>query len=96
MLPSKTSKLEEDIEGIRDALAEITGELAKLSGLLNEVMELKILVKEKDKIIADLEDRVSDLEQYTRRDQSINQSIFISDYKVHIDKHDTTGVQNIK
>ena len=47
---------------------------AKLLGLMEEVRELKLAIKEKDKQIGDLERRVAwshDLEQYSRMDDLI-------------------------
>lgn len=40
-------------------------------GLIDEIKTLKIVIQEKDRKIADLEQRVENLEQYARRDELI-------------------------
>lgn len=67
-----------DMEEIKRSLNFMSGELAKLSSqqerlikLVDEVSTLKTMIRAKDQQIASLEQRVEDLEQYTRRDDLV-------------------------
>uniref|UniRef100_A0A1A8PAD9 Uncharacterized protein n=1 Tax=Nothobranchius rachovii TaxID=451742 RepID=A0A1A8PAD9_9TELE len=68
----------EDLEEIKRSLNFMSGELSKVTSqqdrllrLMEEVKELKILLTEKDKKISALEQRVDELEQYTRREDLV-------------------------
>lgn len=79
MPPKKASNaLEEELEGIgkslnfmSDELSKVAEQQAMLLDLMDEVKQLKNLVKEKDKKIDSLERRIDDLEQYTRMEDLI-------------------------
>lgn len=74
MPPKKIpSAVEEELEEIRKSLNFMSDELSKamLLELMGEVKQLKNLVKEKDKRIEGLEQRIDDLEQYTRMEDLI-------------------------
>ncbi|ROL49332.1 hypothetical protein DPX16_15658 [Anabarilius grahami] len=79
MPPKKiTSAVEEELEEIRKSLNFMSDELSKVAkqramllDLMDEVKQLKNLVKEKDKRIEGLEQRIDDLEQYTRMEDLI-------------------------
>lgn len=71
-------QLEEDIEGIRESLDTMSEEIrtvakqqATLLSLMDEIKQLKNLIKDRDKTINGLERRVEDLEQYSRMDDLI-------------------------
>ncbi len=74
MPPKKISSVVEDkLEEIRKSLNFMSDELSKVAkqqtmllDLMDEVKQLKNLVKEKDKKIEGLERRIDELEQYTR------------------------------
>lgn len=73
-----TKRLTEDIEEVKKSLNFMSEELSKvvkqqagLLDLIEEVRQLKIVIKEKDKKIEELEKRVEDLEQYTRMEDVI-------------------------
>lgn len=78
MPPKKNQQNEEEMEEIKQSLNFMSGEISKVAkqqskllGLMEEVRELKLTIKEKDKRIGDLERRVDDLEQYSRMDDLI-------------------------
>ncbi len=79
MPPKKISSVVEDeLEEIRKSLNFMSGELSKVAkqqtmllDLMDEVKQLKNLVKEKDQKIEVLERRVDELEQYTRMEDLI-------------------------
>lgn len=78
MPPKKNQQNEEEMEEIKQSLNYMSGEISKVAkqqskllGLMEEVRELKLTIKEKDKRIGDLERRVDDLEQYSRMDDLI-------------------------
>ncbi len=77
MPPKKISSVVED-EEIRKSLNFMSGKLSKVAkrqtmllDLMDEVKQLKNLVKEKDQKIEVLERRVDELEQYTRMEDLI-------------------------
>ncbi len=79
-MPSKkiSSVVEDELEEIRKSLNFMSGELSKVAkqqtmllDLMDEVKQLKNLVKEKDQKIEGLERRVDELEQYTRMEDLI-------------------------
>lgn len=79
MPPKKVSNVvEEELEEIRKSLNFMSDELSKVAkqqamllDLMDEVKQLKNLVKEKDKIIDGLERKIDDIEQYTRLEDLI-------------------------
>lgn len=79
MPPKKaTNVMEEEMEEIKKSLNFMSEEISKvlkqqskLLDLMEEVKQLKNLVKEKDKVITGLERRIEDLEQYTRMEDLI-------------------------
>lgn len=79
MPPKKISSVvEEELEEIRKSLNFMSDELSKVAkqqamllDLMDEVKQLKNLVKEKDKRIEGRERRIDDLEQYTRMNDLI-------------------------
>lgn len=79
MPPKKIpAPIEEELEEIRKSLNFMSEELTKVARqqtalleLMNEVKQLKALMKEKDKKIDSLECRIEDLEQYTRMEDVI-------------------------
>lgn len=79
MPPKKISSIvEEELEEIRKSLNFMSDEVSKVAkqqamllDLMDEVKQLKNLVKEKDKRIEGLERRIDDLEQYTRMEDLI-------------------------
>lgn len=73
-----TKKLGEDMEEVKKSLNFMSEELSKVAkqqvcllDLIEEVKQLKAVIKEKDKTIEELERRVDDLEQYTRMDDLV-------------------------
>ncbi len=73
-----TKKLAEDMEEVKKSLNFMSEELSKvvkqqvgLLDLIDEVRQLKAVIKEKDMKIEDLERRVEDLEQYTRMEDLV-------------------------
>ncbi|KAJ8344588.1 hypothetical protein AAFF_G00232760 [Aldrovandia affinis] len=76
-MPRKAA-IDEELEEIRKSLNFMSEEVSKvakqqaiLMELMDEVKQLKNLVKEKDKKIDGLERRIDDLEQYTRMEDLI-------------------------
>lgn len=68
----------DDLEEIKISLNFMSGELTKLTsqqerliGLVEEVKTLKAMLIEKDRKIIVLEQRVDELEQYTKRDNLV-------------------------
>uniref|UniRef100_A0A1A7WS10 Uncharacterized protein n=1 Tax=Iconisemion striatum TaxID=60296 RepID=A0A1A7WS10_9TELE len=67
----------DDLEEIKQSLNFMSGELSKVTSqldrqrLMEEVKEPKVLLTEKDKNISALEQRVDELEQYTRREDLV-------------------------
>ncbi len=68
-----TKKLAEELEEIKKSLNFMSEEISKvvkqqatLMGLTGEVRELRVMIKQRDQKIELLEQRVDDLEQYTR------------------------------
>ncbi len=67
-----TKKLAEELEEIKKSLNFMSEEISKvvkqatLMGLMGEVRELRVMIKQRDQKIELLEQRVDDLEQYTR------------------------------
>lgn len=84
-MPNRRGQGRETFESNSDSMEEIkrslnfmSEELTKLSkqqeqliGLMEEVKLLKVLLSDRDKRIAELEQKVDDLEQYTRRDDLV-------------------------
>ena len=73
-----TKKLSEDMEEVQKSLNFMSEELSKvvkqqvgLLELIDEVRQLKAVIKEKDRKIEELERRVDDLEQYTRMEDLV-------------------------
>ncbi|KAM3599829.1 uncharacterized protein V6R79_012326 [Siganus canaliculatus] len=73
-----TKRLSEDMEEVKKSLNFMSEELSKvvkqqvgLLDLIEEIRQLKIVIKEKDKKIEELERRVEDLEQNTRMDDLV-------------------------
>ena len=73
MGPKKNLQMEEDVEDIKKSLNFLTEELtavrkqqSSILDLVKEVKTLRIQNGEKDKQLADLENKVAELEQYTR------------------------------
>ena len=73
-----TKKLSEDMEEVKKSLNFMSEELSKvvkqqmgLLELIDEVRQLKAVIKEKDRKIEELERRVDDLEQYTRMEDLV-------------------------
>ena len=81
----KASKMEDDIEEIKKSMKRMAEELTRvgkeltdvgkkqteLTQLFDEVKQLKTEAKEKDEKIANLQSRVEQLEQYTRREDVV-------------------------
>lgn len=74
----KDSPSANDIEEIKRSLNFMSGELAKLTTqqerlleLVGEVKTLKTMIREKDERKLILEQRIDDLEQYTRKDDLV-------------------------
>lgn len=66
-------EIRKSLNFMSDELSKVVKEQAMLLDLMDEVKQLKNLVKEKDKKIDGLERRIDDLEQYTRmEDLTIN------------------------
>lgn len=68
-----TKKLAEELEEIKKSLNFMSEEISKvvkqqatLMGLMGEVRELRVMIKQRDQRIELLEQRVDDLEQFTR------------------------------
>ena len=73
-----TKKLAEEMEEVKKSLNFMSEELSKVAkqqmgllDLINEVRNLKAVIKDKDKKIEELERRVDDLEQYSRMDDLV-------------------------
>ena len=73
MGPKKNLQMEEDVEDIKKSLNFLTEEVtavrklqSSILDLVKEVKTLRIQNAEKDKQLADLENKVEELEQYTR------------------------------
>uniref|UniRef100_A0A1A8KB92 Uncharacterized protein n=1 Tax=Nothobranchius kuhntae TaxID=321403 RepID=A0A1A8KB92_NOTKU len=68
----------DDLEVIKRSLNYMSGELSKVTSLqdrllrlMDEVRKLKVLLTEKEKKVSALEQRVDELEQYTRREDFV-------------------------
>ena len=80
-MPQKKANpgVEEELEEIRkslnvfmsDELSKVAKQQGMLHDLMDEIKQLKNLIKEKDKKIDSLERRIEDFEQYTRMDDLI-------------------------
>jgi len=87
MGPKKSAaetKMENDLEEIRESLNYMSGELTKatqqltkLAELFEEVKQLKNIVRERDKTIEELEKRIDNLEQYSRMEDVIITGLII-------------------
>lgn len=78
MPPKKATQMENDMKEIRESLnsmseelAKVTAQLTKLTELFNEVKQLKAIIIERDKTIMELENRIDNLEQYSRMEDVI-------------------------
>lgn len=75
---AKMKKVEEDLEEIKHSLNSLTSEIEKVNKqqgilmlMMDQIKELKNLIKEKDKTIQFLERKVDDLEQQARLEEVI-------------------------
>lgn len=64
-------EIKESLNFMSEEISKVVKQQGKLLDLMEEVKQLKILVKEKDRIITGLERRIDDLEQYTRMEDVI-------------------------
>ncbi|KAK1906325.1 Ubiquinone/menaquinone biosynthesis C-methyltransferase UbiE [Dissostichus eleginoides] len=78
MAPKKSANLPDEVEEIKKSLDFLSAEIKtvaaqqnKIMELMGEIQSLKIQNIEKDKKITFLENRVADLEQYTRMNDLI-------------------------
>ncbi|KAK1896608.1 Ubiquinone/menaquinone biosynthesis C-methyltransferase UbiE [Dissostichus eleginoides] len=78
MAPKKSANLPDEVEEIKKSLDFLSAEIKTVAAQQNQIMELmgeiqslKIQNIEKDKKITFLENRVADLEQYTRMNDLI-------------------------
>ncbi|KAL3045288.1 hypothetical protein OYC64_013533 [Pagothenia borchgrevinki] len=73
MAPRKSANLPDEVEEIKKSLDFLSAEIKTVAAQQNKIMELmgEIQNIEKDKKITFLENRVADLEQYTRMNDLI-------------------------
>ena len=64
-------ELRKSIDFMTEEMSKVTQQLKTLTVLVSEVKQLKEIIKEKDRTIDQLEKRVQDLEQYTRKEDVI-------------------------
>lgn len=64
-------EIHKSLDFMSEELSRVAKQQSMLLDLVNEVKQLKILVKEKDRKIEDLDRRINDMEQYLRMEDVI-------------------------
>ena len=64
-------RMAEELTSVRKEVTSVGEKQTELTQLVAEITELKLLVKEKDEKIIDLQSKVEELQQYTRREDVV-------------------------